>query len=481
MKLKLAIAAGASWLALTGTAYAQEDPRDALIRELAARLEAVEAQLGELKESSAADVADIRRIQAEAPQVTLANARPQLTMSDGSARFAIRGLIQFDAASYSQDPGRPVDLASGTNFRRARLGVEGAFSRSWNYALTGEFGGSATESAGLNQAWVEYAGWKPWTTNQAQPMRFRIGAWATPNNLEDATNNAESLFLERAASSELARGIAGGDGRSGAGVLLNGDRWYAHAVYTGPTVGAPATPESDEQSGYLLRAAWLASRSPSYAIHLGANVNGVIEPADTNLGAGVTKQVRLRERPELRVDGNRFVDTGNIAADGVVQYGVELGGFYKNFYGAAEAFEYTVDRTAAGLDDASFSGWYVQGAWTLTKEQRQWVSNTGGFRGVRPANVFDPRAGTWGAIELAARYSILDLNHNEGLAGVALPAGGIRGGEQTITTIGLNWYPNQVARFLLDYQWVEIDRLNNAGAQIGEDFSVVSLRSQVSF
>ncbi|MEJ0023880.1 MAG: porin [Alphaproteobacteria bacterium] len=69
------------------------------------------------------------------------------------------------------------------------------------------------------------------------------------------------------------------------------------------------------------------------------------------------------------------------------------------------------------------------------------MNSTGGFRGIRPAKVFDPSKGQWGAWEVAARYSNLDLNDHEGVSGSAVPAGGIRGGEQDITTVGLNWYP----------------------------------------
>ena len=69
----------------------------------------------------------------------------------------------------------------------------------------------------------------------------------------------------------------------------------------------------------------------------------------------------------------------------------------------------------------------------------------------------------------------------------------VRGGEQQITTLGLNWYPNNTVRFLLDYQWVSIDRLDpedttaiitavpGSGAQIGQDYQVISLRSQFAF
>lgn len=494
---------GASWLALAGVAQAQEAPgtpqtREAQIRSIEARLAELEAELAELKESAAAEAADERRVQTEAPQVTLSNARPALATADGQFRFALRGLVQYDVAQYDQDGApvpdnrrsdspNPADLNSGANFRRARFGFEGTAYRDWNYALIYELGGSGVESSQITQAYVEYAGWKPW--ENAAPLRFRIGAWATPAGLEDATSNTESLFLERAAIAELVRGIAGGDGRTGAGISANGDRWYGSLVATGATVGN--TGEFDEQSGYLARVALLPLRGETYGLHLGGSLTGVIDPADTNAGAGLTQTLRLRERPELRVDGQRFVDTGAIPADGLLAYGLELGGFWNNFYAAGELFQIDLAR-ADGFADPEFGGWYVQGAWTVTGERRRWNGANGGFQGVRTGRAFAPAQGHWGGWELAARYSVLDLNDNEGALGLAPPPGGVRGGEQTITTLGLNWYPNNVVRFLLDYQWVEIDRLDpedgsivtpvpGFGAQVGQDLEAISLRSQVAF
>lgn len=508
---KLSALLGASWIAVAGAAGAQDASpapadRDARIQQLETRLAEIQAQLDDLKASSAADVAEVRRVAGDQPTVTLANGRATIASADGDFRFAVRAMAQYDVASYAQDgaaapdnrrgdANNASDLNSGSNFRRARLGVEGTAFHDWNYALTYEMGGTGSESAQLNQAYIEYAGWKPWET--AAPLRFRIGAWATPTGLEDATSNTESLFLERAAAAELVRGIAGGDGRSGAGVFANGDRWYASGVVTGASVANSA--EFDEQTGYLARLAFVPLRGENSAVHIGANVSGVIDAADTDASIASQRRIRLRERPELRNDTIRLVDTGNINADGVVAYGLELGGYWGSLYAAGEAFQIDVDRS--GGVDPNFSGWYAQAAYTLSGERRRWNGASGGFQGIKPANNFDIGEGHWGAWELAARYSVLDLNYHEGaLASAAIAGDTVRGGEQTITTIGLNWYPNAAIRFLLDYQWVSIDRLDpengvvanttlfggaasvpGNGAEIGQDHQAVALRSQIAF
>ena len=60
--------------------------------------------------------------------------------------------------------------------------------------------------------------------------------------------------------------------------------------------------------------------------------------------------------------------------------------------------------------------------------------------------------------------------------------------------MGLNWYVNNVLRFQAAYQDVSVDRLSPggtafgagtatppAGAQVGQDFNIYSLRTQYAF
>ncbi len=463
---------------MTGAASAaMAQTADERIAALEARIAGMSSELAALKTATSKTDQDLKKqAAAQTTQLTLAAGRPTVSTADGTQKFALRAVGQFDATAYDEHSSAPgaSDLNSGTNIRRARLSVEGTFGKDWNYNLTGEFGGSGTEAAQLNQAFIEYAGWKPFGPDTL--VRLRIGGWPTPTGLEDATPYAEALFLERAAVAETVRNLAGGDGRSGVGALVNGDRWYASAVLTGAVVGATA--EFDEQKGYLARFAFNPLGDKTWGLHLGANTQGVLSPADPGAGAANTTILRLRERPELRVDGTRLVDTGAISADGATAYGLELGGFYRNFQVSAEAFQVEVDRI--GAFDPSFGGWYVQGAWTLTGESRVWTSTSGGFKGVKPSKAFDGKGGL-GAWELAARYSVLDLNDRAGAFGAATPVGGIRGGEQKIATFGLDWYPNAVFRFQAQYQQVEVDRLSAAGAQVGEDVDTLSLRSQFAF
>ncbi len=66
----------------------------------------------------------------------------------------------------------------------------------------------------------------------------------------------------------------------------------------------------------------------------------------------------------------------------------------------------------------------------------------------------------------------------------------VRGGEQDIVTLGVNWYPNCNVRFMLNYLLADIDRraysnnsVANGGpnAKIGQDFNAVALRPQFNW
>jgi phosphate-selective porin OprO/OprP len=87
-----------------------------------------------------------------------------------------------------------------------------------------------------------------------------------------------------------------------------------------------------------------------------------------------------------------------------------------------------------------------------------------------------------GAWELAARWSVMNLNSNVANGVPQSITGGIFGGYQQIFGAALSWYPNDWVRFYLQFQYTQVDKLNSAGtAQIGQKFETIAGRAQVSF
>jgi phosphate-selective porin OprO/OprP len=212
----------------------------------------------------------------------------------------------------------------------------------------------------------------------------------------------------------------------------------------------------------------------------GPGPNGLI--VDTGFG------VRLRDTPELRVDGTQFIDTGTIPARDASTVGAELAAQKGPLFVEGEVESIHVARTD-GQADPTFSGWYVEGSWMLTGQSRLYNASTAAFDGPAVAKPFSLKNGSWGVWELAARYSDADLNFDQGLPGTAPGAAAIRGGDQRIWSVGLNWYPNQVFHIMLDLDHVDIARLSPSaslfstptGAQIGQSYNVVAVRTQAAF
>jgi phosphate-selective porin OprO/OprP len=490
--------------ALAARAPAPSTPAPAPAPAAQAEVEELRAQVADLKTQTAAGISAVRA-DALSTTVSLANGRPTFATADGRFTASLRGVFQLDAALYDQRPAGPAatdfrrgslgdateldharGLNSGANFRRARIGIEGKAFGDFEYNFLYDFGGSGVEEAGkITSAWVQYNGLYNGLA------RLRIGAFSAPTGLEEGVSTNSSLFVERASPAELVRGIASGDGRKAVALLANGDRWNASAAITGNVI---ANQTFDHQTAFVGRVAFVPYQRADALVHLGLNTTVVFDPAATTPDiAGVrTTALRLRDRPEIRVDITRLVDTGNLDAKGLTTIGGELGGQWRNLYAQGEYFDIRVDRKGA-FSDPKFSGWYVQGGWILSGEQRRYNIATAAFDGPRPDKPFDLKAGQWGAWELGLRYSRLDLNYLEGAPGTAQVASAVRGGEQEIWTLGLNWYLNNAIRFQAAYQDVSVDRLSPggtafgagvtppAGAQVGQDFKIYSLRTQYAF
>jgi phosphate-selective porin OprO/OprP len=171
--------------------------------------------------------------------------------------------------------------------------------------------------------------------------------------------------------------------------------------------------------------------------------------------------------------------------------GLEAAAQWRNLWIQSEYEHFDIERrnAAAGVTDPKFDGFYVEGTWIVTGERRRYNVNTAAFDAPPVDHPFSLENGTWGAWEMALRYSDIDLNYHAGAVGTAPDADAVRGGEQKIASVAVNWYLNSAIRFMVEYQDVRIDRLSPSatsfqtptGAQIGQHYNAVALRSQIAF
>jgi phosphate-selective porin OprO and OprP len=472
------------------------------VKSLQARLESEESQ------KSAAQTAAPRPAQGVPPPPTveasqLVNAphagvaTPRIVQSsthsfsvqsaDGRYSIGIFGLLQFDAGDYlGFHPDSPYvgpqQLSNGVNARRARFGIAGVVASDWAYAFVYDAGNSSdATSKGLETAQIIWTG--------PRGTAWELGYSSTYFTLDQSTSASDLLFLEHASPSNIATSFNAGGSRSNAGARFFGDRYWVGAYLTGPAIGDSHT-QTGERFGSFQRAAFQVATGDDYSVHLGLDIDELLQ-APTS-GKGTPNTITLSDRPELRIDPTTFLNTGTIGTPlnpvtGGLVIDVETAATWRSLFWQGEYFHYQVDRS--GLPNANFAGAYGEVSWTFTGESHTYNPQAGAYRRVLPKRAFSLKEGGWGAWEIAFRYSYIDLDSNYVIGELQSSApAAVVGGKQYGYTVGLNWYPNDLIRLMLDFNHVDFqkwnaDTLKNVplGAPIGATINAISLRAMVVY
>ena len=427
--------------------------------------------------------------------VTMPNNRPTICTADNQNCVSITSRLHLDVGGYDYRPNTVngiQGLDNGVNARRARIGVLGKFFGDWNYALVYDFGGSsdgfggaATGSlsgggtSGIENAYLSYTGFKPFGGNLA----IEGGYMDVNYTLDEATSSNDITFMERASSQVIAANIAAGDFRSAFGARWYNDSVWLGAYGTGPTSGSNhAFASGSEQYGTVVRGAGQIINSKDVSLHLGGNAEFLIGPSRTNPATGIgATALNLSDRPELRIDPTAILATGALTnVTGAQVYSVEAAGNYGPLYMQGEYFWYNIERdpTVSNFGPSNnFDGGYIQASYALTGETRTYNKATGAYNSIIPNNPASLTSGGWGAWEIAARYSEINLNDRLGIIN------GVAGGKQEVYTAGLNWYVNRNIRFMLNYLHGTIDKQQSAtnASDIGGKFDAVAMRTQIAF
>lgn len=415
-------------------------------------------------------------------KVSMPEGRPTIATADGRLSFAIGGLVQFDLGGYFQNPNPNTQfpqLNNGVNLRRGRLYFVGKFD-DFTVNITPDFGGSPDGSPTLFEANVNYTGIKPLTAT--------VGYFHPFVSLEDATFPGDLLFLERPSIISIERSVAAGIQRASLGANAATEDYFASAYLTGPVFGAQKdTLLNGEQLAFIGRLAARPYHDEDWNLHAGFSGQTVFHPNVNASGTpGVSRTtLTLGDFPELHIDFNELVDTGPLSARGASAYGGELGISWRNLLVQGEYYQIGVTQSklpgvpAPGL---GFNGGYVEGSWVMTGEPHPYDAERAAWARPKVDHPFSLADGGIGAWEIAARYSTVDLDSNV-VPGVAQSlTGGVYGGQQQIAALALSWYPNDWLRFMLQFQYVDVSKLNSAGTvQIGQRFETIAARAQAAW
>jgi phosphate-selective porin OprO/OprP len=411
----------------------------------------------------------IDALKTTSPEPAICNASPPVAKpSFPSVRLT--GFFQADALWASQSLENQVavgngialdgDVQDGADFRRARLAAVGQAWDNVAYMLEMDFAFPGRPN--FMDVWLEL-------DDAIGSSNLRIGQFRQPLGMDVLTSVKELPFLERALPSAFLpfRQI---------GVMSYGNSkdelaTYAISGFRFPTDTFGGNVGDNGGYGMATRVtALLVNHSDTGGLlHVGGGYS-FIDPAND--------LVQYRNQPEVFVGETGggalvpagvpnnlppFVDTGLLATENVHLANVEWAIARGSFYVQSEAIAAFVNRQ--GNESVAFSGAYAHAGYFLTGERRPYNGKAGVLVGVTPKQNVGKDGGV-GAWEIAARWSMIDLNDAD-----------VRGGQLNDLTGGLNWYLNPHTKFQFNYIHAMLDSRINGDSNA----DLFAVRAQVDF
>ena len=395
----------------------------------------------------------------------------------------ITGFTQFDSDFNSQTPQNMAtvgDMQNGAGFRRARLAATGRVAEFTNYILEVDFAAAGRPS--FFDVWVEQSNFNYLGT-------IRAGQYVQPFSVDAMSGFRHLMFLERSLPFfafvpfrriGLESYNATDDERT---------NWAFSVFKTGGFNNAPlgddryATDIADV-GGYsfstrLTQLLWYDENAPDrYLWHIGAAYDYSRLSANDALGStsGVPFY-QARTTPEFFIGSPEgmpptygpatasagtpyFVDTGRYRASAFHLVGVET--VYQ--YGPASfQSEWMATIVDSPVGPIFYHGAYAQLGYRLTGEHRMYYKKIAALGNAVPYSDFIPlkRDGiaAWGAWEIAARLSFVELKNPASLAPYYITGTNASGnGTLTDTTAGLTWFLN--THLKVQFNWIHA-MLNN--------------------
>jgi phosphate-selective porin OprO/OprP len=374
--------------------------------------------------------------------------------ADGKFSLKFRGLVQTDARFFLSDSAFPVT----NNFfvRRARPILDVVVGKYLEFRLQPDFGQGTTV---LFDAYSDI--------KVAPAFAVRVGKFKPPVDLERLQSASDIVFAERTLATSLApnRDI---------GLQLSGDlstglfTWQAGIFNGVPDLGNGDGDVSDAKD-FVGRVFIQPFKTGSLA-GLGVGVAG-----STGIERGTTAAPALAtyrtpgQQTWFRYASSTTTPANNVYADGRRSRLAPQAYFYTGplgLHGEYIQSYQTVSRATFATVKLRHTAWQATGSYFLTGEKNSW-------RGATPKKPFDPKAGTFGALELAARYSELaidDATFPNYTSAAATPT------KAKAWAVGLNWYLARAIKLVADYEHTTFTGGAATGDREAENFVVTRVQ-----
>lgn len=389
------------------------------LRVMMDRIRQLEERMTPAPATSAAQPVAAAPAPAARPAVVTATDRNfTLASADRDNFLRLRAVIHLDSRTFFDDDG--VDDNDAFLVRRARITMEGALNRLFQFQIQPELGGS---SAALNLANI--------TANFSPQLYVKVGRFKSTLGLEHQQSSSNAiLFTERSLVTSL---IAGSDvGIQVGGVTPGGRVRYAAGIFNGTADGTTTrNTDTDDHKAFIGRIMLHPTEG------MGVGVGASYAPKQEGAG-GLPASYRTEGQQRM------FAYSAGTQADGELWRITPQGYYYRGPFGvmAEHARSSTEIRSAAGaFSTVDHSAWQLALSYVLTGENAT-------LAGVTPSTRFDPAAGTWGAFQVAARLSHMDIDDDVFPIFASATANAT---EVDSFALGLNWFMTPSVTLMMNY------------------------------
>lgn len=348
-----------------------------------------------------------------------------LQSGDGAFRVRVTGYAQADGRFFAGD-----EDELGTNvflLRRVRPILSGTLGRIFEFNITPDFGGG---TAVVQDAYLD--------ARYSAKARLRVGKFKVPFGLERLQSATGLFFVERGLPSGIAHIRDVGvqlHGELGGGVAT-----YAVGLFNGAVDGSSADTDSNDGKDLGGRLFFQPFRKST-----AASAQGV------GIGIAATTGKQEGALPSFRSPGQLTFFT---YASGVTAGGPRTRVMPQASYSAgpfrliAEYARSNQDvRKGTETSEVTNAAWQAAGTFLLTGE-----TPAGGV--VSPKRPFGTDTG-WGAFELAARYTELDVDDAVFARGLADPARSAS--RARAVAFGVNWYLTKNVKYVANYERTQFE------------------------
>ena len=377
-----------------------------------------------------------------------------LKSADGKFAVKLRGLVQTDARFFLSDSAVPV--VNNFFLRRARPILDVVIGKYLEVRLQPDFAQGTTV---LFDAYSD--------VKISPAFAVRVGKFKPSVDLERLQSASDIVFAERALATNLApnRDI---------GLQLTGDMsggvfaWQAGIFNGVPDLGNGDGDVSDAKD-FVGRVFVQPFKSGTLA-GLGVGVAG-----STGLERGTTAAPALPayrtagQQTWFRYASSTTTPASNVFADGRRSRLAPQAYFYTGplgLHGEYIQSYQTVNRNTFATVKLKHTAWQATGSYFLTGEKNS-------FRSASPKKPFDPKAGSFGAVELAARYSELaidDATFPNYASAASTPS------RAKAWAVGINWYLARAVKLAADYEHTTFTGGTATGDREAENFVVTRVQ-----